>query len=260
MRHMKKTAILAIAALAVNSAFGQMAYRILAVNTNTGVANYSANIYFPGGLSGPDATFPTNFMTLQQGQAMTAGLATATSYYLTNTVVVSNSLDFAITGLAANNVKVRYLAMYLSATNEAATSKRAVFGIYGRSDRLCDSAVYLDTNQLYWASPSTSAQAAGATTGTVSDASGVVLYDRYAVGGASTWDFLTATNANATTIFYGCTNKYSTVGNANTKISHVNYLTPIFYDDDSAQSSMWCRLVWTTGYTGTVTVVTRYSK
>jgi hypothetical protein len=186
--------------------------------------------------------------------------ANAETYYLTNTVVVSNSLDFAIAGLQANNVKVRWMAMFLSATNEAAASKRAAFSIFTRPDRLCDSAIYADTNQLYWASPSTSAQAAGATTGTVADASGVVLMDRYAVGNGAVWDFMTATNANATTIFYACTNKYATTATADTKISHANYLTPIFYDDDSGQQSMWCRLAWTTPYTGTVTTIVRYGR
>ena len=186
--------------------------------------------------------------------------ANAETYYITNTVVVSNSLDYAITGLAANNVKVRYLAMFLSATNEAAVSRRATFGIFTRPDRLCDSAIYADTNQLYWAAPSTSAQAAGATTGTVADASGVVVMDRYAVGNGARFDFLTATNATATTIFWGCTNKYATTADANTKISHANYLTPTFYDDDSAQNSMWCRFAWATPYTGTVTTIVRYGR
>jgi hypothetical protein len=125
---------------------------------------------------------------------------------------------------------------------------------------LCDSVIYSDTNQLYWAAPSTSAQGAGATTGTVADASGVVLYDRYAVGNGTQWDFLTATNANATTIFWGCTNKLATTNDARTKISHANYLTPVFYDDDSGTSNAWCRFAWTTGHTGTVTTVMRYSK
>jgi hypothetical protein len=183
----------------------------------------------------------------------------APTYYLTNTVVVSNSLDFAI-ALAGNNIRVRWMAMFLSSTNEAAASKRAAFSIFTRNDRLCDSAVYADTNQLYWSSPSASAQAAGIATGTVADASGIVAYDRYAVGNGARWDFLTATGTTSTIIYYACTNKYATTATANTKISHANYLTPIFYDDDSGQSSMWCRIVWTTPYTGTVSTVMRYSK
>jgi hypothetical protein len=180
-------------------------------------------------------------------------------FWVTNTVTVSNSLNFAIP-LAGNNVRVRWMAMFLSATNEAAASKRASFSIYTHANRLCDSAVYIDTNQLYLAAPSTSAQAAGAATGTVVDATGVVLYDRYAVGNGVRWDFLTATSTTATVIYYGCTNKFSTTADANTKISHANYLTPVFYDDDTAQTSMWCRLAWTTPYTGTVTTIMRYSK
>jgi hypothetical protein len=183
----------------------------------------------------------------------------APTYYVTNTIVVSNSLDYAIP-LAGNNIRVRWMAMFLSATNEAATSKRATFAMFTRPDRLCDSAIYADTNQLHWAAPSTSAQAAGATTGTVADASGVVLMDRYAVGNGARFDFLTATNANATTIFWACTNKYATTADANTKISHANYLTPVFYDDDSGQSNAWCRFAWTVPYTGTVTTIMRYSK
>jgi hypothetical protein len=184
----------------------------------------------------------------------------APTYYVTNTIVVSNSADFNIT-IADNNIRVRWMAMFLSATNEAATSKRASFAMFNRPDRLCDSVIYADTNQLYWSSPSTSAQSAGATTGTVADASGVVLMDRrYAVGNGARFDFLTATNANATTIFWGCTNKYATTADANTKVSHANYLTPVFYDDDSGTSNAWCRISWTTPYTGTVTTIMRYSK
>jgi hypothetical protein len=180
-------------------------------------------------------------------------------FWVTNTVTVSNSLNFAIP-LVGNNVRVRWMAMFLSATNEAATSKRASFSMFTRNDRLCDSLVYFDTNQLYWAAPSASAQAAGASTCTVVDASGIVSDDRYAVGNGVRWDFLRATNAGATTIFWASTNKYATTGDANTKISHANYMTPIFYDDDSGQSSAWCRIAWTTPYTGTVTSITRYSK
>jgi hypothetical protein len=185
--------------------------------------------------------------------------AIAPTYWITNTIVVSNALDYAL-ALAGNNVRVRWMAMFMSSTNEAATSKRATFAMFTRSDRLCDSAIYADTNQLYWATPSTSAQAAGATTGTVADASGVVLMDRYAVGNGARFDFLTATNANATTIFWACTNKYATTADANTKVSHANYLTPVFYDDDSGQSNAWCRFAWTVPYTGTVTTIMRYSK
>jgi hypothetical protein len=184
-------------------------------------------------------------------------VAISPTYYVTNTIVVTNSQDFAIP-IAGNNVRVRWLAMFLSATNEAAVSKRASFAMFTRPDRLCDSVIYSDTNQLYWTAPSTSAQDAGASTGTVADASGVVLYDRYAVGNGETWDMLTITNATATTLFYACTNKYATT--AASKISHANYLTPVFYDDDSGTSNAWCRFAWTTGHTGTVTTIMRYSK
>jgi hypothetical protein len=132
--------------------------------------------------------------------------------------------------------------------------------MYTRQDRLDDSLIYTDTNQVYWSASSSSAQAAGATTGTVADASGVAKYERYAVGNGTQWDFLRSTNAGATTIFWASTNKYATTGDANTKISHANYLTPIFYDDDSGQSNAWCRIVWSTPYTGTVTSIMRYSK
>jgi hypothetical protein len=219
----------------------------------------------PGGANVINSYYQHNFpegITVR-GQSFDAAVAAsggAGTYYITNTVVVSNSLDYAITGLAANNVKVRYLAMFLSATNEAAVSKRATFAMFTRPDRLCDSVIYSDTNQLYWAAPSTSAQAAGSTTGTVADASGVVLMDRYAVGNGARWDFMTATNANATTLFYACTNKYATTATADTKIASANYSTPIYYDDDSAQNSMWCRFAWATPYTGTVTTIVRYGR
>ena len=219
----------------------------------------------PGGANAINSYYQHNFpegITVR-GQSFDAAVAAsvgAGTYYITNTVVVSNSLDFAITGLAANNVKVRYLVMFSSSTNEASGSRRGDFSVFTRPDRLCDSVIYSDSNQLYWAATSASAQAAGATTGTVADASGVVLRQRYAVGNGTRWDFLTATNATATTIFWGCTNKYATTATADTKIASANYSTPIYYDDDSAQNSMWCRFAWTTGHTGTVTTVMRYSK
>jgi len=219
-------------------------------------------IDFPVTVWSNPVTTANTLVSLEQATnaalAVVAAAITPT-YWVTNTVVVSNSLDYAI-AMAGNNIRVRWMAMFLSATNEAAVSKRATFTMFTRSDRLCDSVVYSDTNQLYWAAPSASSQEAGAATGTVADASGVVLMDRYAVGNGAQWDFLTATNANATTIFWGCTNKYATTATDDTKISHANYLTPVFYDDDSAQNSMSCRFAWTTPYTGTVTTIMRYSK
>ena len=179
-------------------------------------------------------------------------------YYITNTVVISNSLDFAVSTLPQNNLKIRYMTMFLSATNEAATSKRAIVSVYSRSDRLCDSLIYLHTNLLFWTSLSTTAVGLGASTSTVSDASGVVLYDRYSVGNGITWDWLTATNKTSTTINWACTNKYATT--TATLISHANYFTPIYFDDESNVSSIWFRVIWTTPATGTVTTITKYSR
>ena len=48
-------------------------------------------------------------------------------YYITNTVVISNSLDFAVSTLPQNNLKIRYMTMFLSATNEAATSNTLLY-------------------------------------------------------------------------------------------------------------------------------------
>ena len=221
-----------------------------------------ATIDFPVALWSNPVTTASTLVSLEQATNVALAVvasASAPTYWITNTIVVSNSLDYAIP-LAGNNVRVRWMAMFLSATNEAAVSKRATFAMFTRPDRLCDSTIYADTNQLYWAAPSTSAQAAGATTGTVADASGVVLMDRYAVGNGARSDFLTATNANATTIFWACTNTYATTADANTQVSHANYLTPVFYDDDSGTSNAWCRFAWATPYTGTVTTIVRYSK
>lgn len=180
------------------------------------------------------------------------------TYFVTNTVVVSNTLDFAVP-IVLNRVILDDIRMYLSTTNNAPYSKRANLQIFRNSNRRCSKMVYLDTNQLYWAAINTTATAKGSGSNTVADASGVVLNDLYYISDNSlTNEMCRPTNTTATIIYWGSTNlnAYTTTS----LVSHVNQFGGFPYYDENNSSQMWFRLTFTTPWTTTVQTVINYGR
>ena len=184
----------------------------------------------------------------------------ASTYWTTNTSVVTNSLDFAITGLAANRIALDKVKMYLSTSTNAPVSTRAVLGLYCNSTRTGDDMSFYDTNQLYYSVMSTADDVAGAVTSVVADASGIVIPDLYykSIGTTSAWQ--RASNSSATVITWlgSDTNKSNMA--SNTLISHVNQFGGFNYCDDTGASSMWFRLSFTTAFTGEVQTIIKYGR
>ncbi len=181
-----------------------------------------------------------------------------TTYSVTSTFVVSNTLDFAVP-LQKNRVSLDDVRFYLSTTNNAPFSKRASIQLYRNSNRRCDKMVYLDTNQLYWVALNTTATSASSGSNTVADASGVVLNDLYYIKDNDTVnEFLRPTNTTSTIIYWGCTNlnAYTTTS----LVSHVNQFGGFKYYDELNTSQMWFRLTFTTPYTTTVQTVINYGR
>ena len=235
-------------------------YNILAVDSNNYVT-YTNDIKFSNGLYSaygiktgvnPSIT-SSNYATLGD---ITSALNT--SYWVTNTFVVSNSLDFAIP-LVDNRVMLDDIRMYTITTNDSPISKRASIQLFRNSNRRCDKMVYLDTNQLYWRSLNTVATTAGSTSNTVSDASGVILNDLYYIGDNTlTNEFCRPTNTTASIIYWGATNlnAYTTTS----IVSHVNQFGGFPYYDQNNTSQLWFRIQFTTPWTTTVQSVINYGK
>ena len=201
------------------------------------------------------------------GTGISAGTATnifsamsELTYWTTNTITITNTLDFAITGLAANRVMLDDVRMFLNTTNAAPISKRAKLELFRNSTRRDGAMVYLDTNQLYYSILTTVAGVAGESTNVVADASGTVVNDLYykadPTGGTS--DYQRVSSASATVITWGCTNLFSMP--TNSLISHVNQFGGFPYYDATGASSMWFRLTFPAGYTGTLSTVLNYGR
>jgi hypothetical protein len=151
------------------------------------------------------------------------------------------------------------IRMYLSETNGTPISKRASIQLFRNSNRRCDKMVYLDTNQLYWASLSTTATDAGVGSNTVADASGVILNDLYYQNDNSiTNEFCRPTNTTSTIIYWGSTNIYAFT--TTSLVSHVNQFGGFPYYDELNTSQLWFRINFTTATTTTVQTLINYGK
>jgi hypothetical protein len=201
------------------------------------------------------------------GSGISAGTATnifsamgELTYWVTNTITITNTLDFEITGLAANRVMLDDVRMFLNTTNAAPVSKRASLMLFRNSTRRDSTMVYLDTNQLYYSVLTTVAGVAGESTNVVADASGAVVNDLYykADPAGATSDYQRVSSATATIITWGCTNMYSLP--TNSLISHVNQFGGFPYYDATGASSMWFRLTFPAGHTGTLSTVINYGR
>jgi len=210
---------------------------------------FTNKVTFGNKALGTDATDTNGLVTLQQLSYI---------YWITNTTPLTNTFDFAIQ-LNANKVTLHDVRMYLSLTNGSPLTKRATVQIYRNSNRRCTDMVYLDTNQLYYSVLTTVAGVAGESSNVVADASGSVVNDLYWKDAtAGTNDYQRVASSTATAILWGDTNLYNTpVG---TLISHVNQFGGFPYYDANNSSSMWFRLTFNTGYTGTVQTVINYGR
>lgn len=200
---------------------------------------------------GIDGTDTNSFVTLQQLDY---------TYWITNTVTVTNTLDFSITGFTLNRFMLDYVRMFMSTTNDAPITKRASMALYRNSNRRDMDVVYLHTNQLYYSILTTADGVAGENTNYVADASGIVINDLYykLEPTGVTNDYQRASNVTATVITWYSTNLYSMP--LNSFISHVNMFGGFPYYDATGASSMWFRLTFTDGYTGQVTTVINYGR
>jgi len=188
------------------------------------------------------------------------GATLDTTYWITNTVAVTNTVDFSVTGLAANKITLHDVRMFLSLTNGSPTTKRATVGLFRSSNRRCDRMVYLDTNQLYYSVLTTVAGGQNEFSNVVADASGTVINDLYykAINETETNDYQRAASATASAIIWADSNQWSS--GAGTLISHVNQFGGFPYYDADGSSSMWFRLTMNSGYTGTVRTVINYGR
>lgn len=247
---MKKTAVFAIVAIAwaVNSAFAQMNYKILAVDTNTGVANYSTNINFPGGLSGPRANTSSNYVPYIQLQELESDLATMTNLYnVTGSVAVSNSASFIIP-LRYSPVELVECKFYSTITN--VSSRRALMAISQDNIGRCADLVYLYTNQLYYSVTTTVGGVANTYTNVVGDASGFIINGMYTKPGTLPQNWQTVSNYNATTVFWSCSNLVDTTSEE--LISYVNMWKLSRYMDKKGGTNLYVRIQWTTPFTNTI--------
>lgn len=251
----------------------QTSYRILAVNTNESASDYkyinytnelkmSNGLYISYGIKtgqNPSIT-PSNIAVLSDITSLSNSIINLNNqtYWVTNTIVVSNTADFSIP-IIDNRVMLDDIRMYTITTNDSPISKRANIQLFRNSNRRCDKMVYLDTNQLYWRSINTTATSAGSGSNTVADASGVVLNDLYYIADNSTVnEFCRPTNTTSTIIYWGSTNlnAYTTTS----IVSHVNQFGGFPYYDQNNSSQLWFRLTFTTPWTTTVQTVINYGK
>jgi len=218
----------------------------------------------PQGPAGTNGLNGTNGAPGATGPAGTNGIdgtvLADTTYWVTNTTPFTNTIDFLISGFAANKITLHDVRMFLSITNGSPISKRATVGMFRNSNRRCDALTYLDTNQLYYSVLTTVAGVAGESSNVVADASGSVVNDLYykAVYGTETNDYQRVQSASATAIIWQCTNQFSS--GIGTLISHVNQFGGFPYYDANGSSTMWFRLTFGTGYTGTVQTVINYGR
>jgi hypothetical protein len=203
------------------------------------------------------------------GSGISAGTATnifsamaELTYWTTNTITITNTLDFAITGLVANRIMVDEMRMFLSLTNGSPLSKRAKLDMFHNSTRRGTDICYRDTNQLYYSVLTTVAGVAGTWTNVVADASGSVVGDLYykAIANTTTSDYQRLDSATATVMTWETPDSNQWDSATNTLISHVNQYSCFPYYDATGASSMWFRLTFPAGYTGTLSTVLNYGR
>jgi hypothetical protein len=245
---MHKTAILAVAALllAANSAFGQMLYKILAVQTNTGVANYTNDAtLFPAGIRGPNGVVSNDYVTVQQSLSVSTN-----PFVITGTLgPISNGANFTIP-LPAGCVMLTDCRFYLDTATGAPVSKRARLAIMQQPYERCTDLAYLYTNQLYYSTTTTVAGAANGYSNVVTDATGFIVNDMYAKPLLNPVTWQTCSNATSTVVGWNCSNMVA--GAIGDLITRVNRWKLTVYMDDTGSTNLYGRIDWTTPYTNSI--------
>jgi hypothetical protein len=205
-------------------------------------------------------SIPTNTFGGGTGGGISAADATNIVRGLLGRFAVTNT--FAVTNSATFSIPLPYSSVCLDdvrvfGSTIGSYSKRYALRLFrnpGPAFRRTDLS-WVATNCLLYATTTTVAQAVGATTNVVPDASGIIWpIDMYwQSAGGTTNDYVSFTNATATVLWGCCTNTIAMpVGSL---ISHVEQLGSINYWDASGGSSLYGDIVPTTGWTGDVTVV-----
>ena len=225
-------------------------WNILAVDTNTHSINLTNEIIDASGATSLKVPYPVNTNDAARLDYVLSAFATRTNLYnVTGSVVVSNSLSFTIPLLysPANLADCRF---YLSTTNGAPVSRRAIIRIKQKPDDRCTDLIYLYTNQLYYSTTTTVSGAADTYTNVVGDASGFIINDMYVKPQANPVTWQTVSNYNATTVFWNCSNMVTiAVGGL---ISHVNRFQIPWYLDKNGGTNLYVNIQWTSGYTNTI--------
>jgi hypothetical protein len=181
--------------------------------------------------------------------AQTVVAASLARFSSTNTIAVTNSTTFSI-GLPSSSVCLDDVRVF--ATTPGVYSKRYALRFFRSADFRRTHLAYTFTNGLIYATTTTVAQAVGAITNVVPDASGIVWpIDMYwQDAGGTTNDYVSFTNATATVLWGCCTNTIAMP--AGSLISHVEQLGSFNF---WGGTNLYGDIVPTTGWTGTVQIV-----
>ena len=245
----KKFLISLITLLAI-SIHAQDNWNILAVDTNTHSINLTNQIIDMSGATSIKVPYPVNTNDAARVDYILSAFATRTNLYnVTGSVVVSNSLTFTIP-LLYSPVNLADCRFYLSTTNGAPISRRAIIRIMQKPDNRCNDLIYLYTNQLYYSTTTTVAGVGDTYTNVVGDASGFIINDMYVKPQANPVTWQTVSNYSSTVVYWNCSNMVSiAVGGL---ISHVNRFQIPWYIDKNGGTNLNVNIQWTSGYTNTI--------
>lgn len=195
--------------------------------------------------------------------------APQTLQWLTNTVVVTNSLNGSI-ALPVNGLEIGEIRLYINTTNGPMPySAPFKYEFYNHSDRRADNLVFSDvgattagsqptTNGYLTCVTNTSLSPIGASTNVVSDASSFIIGDtswqQQLTGGSNGFHRITAISGNIIT--HGTTNRTDYMGGS--IYSHAERCQVPFYYDFTGTSNLWFTFVFTANVTNSLGVQVGY--
>jgi hypothetical protein len=195
--------------------------------------------------------------------------APQTIQWLTNTIVVTNSLSSSI-ALPVNGLNISEIRLYINTTNGIMPySAPFKYEFYNHSDRRADNLVFSDvgattagsqptTNGYLTCVTNTAISVLGATTNVVSDASSFIIGDtswqQQLTGGSNGFHRITAISGNLIT--HGTTNRTDyMIGSI---YSHVERCQGTFYYDFTGTSNLWYTFTFTANVTNSLGVQVGY--
>jgi hypothetical protein len=215
-------------------------------NNIVGITNY-LTLGIPQGPAGTNATGGIDAPT-----ATNIVQGALSRFITTNSIEVTNSTTFSI-DLPFSSICIDDMRVF--ATTPGTYSRAYSIEFFRSSDFRRTYLAYTYTNAQFYATTTTVAQAIGSTTNVVADASGIrwpiAMYWQSA--GGTTNDYVSFTNATATTLWNCCTNTIDMpVGS---QISYVGQFGSFNYWDATGGSKLYGRIKPNTGWTGTVQIV-----